>query len=319
MGSRPCKSAPRTLQLQAAQQQRTRMTHALASMPTASGRRVRAFHAWPILSPSSNPLATTACVERCCQQVQHQPLCSHQLLLLCPLLHAAGWKALLRLASQAALVVTEDMPVPPDADWLQARRGWLCSSYVQRALCARSGPSADASALLLPPTSPPPPPPLLLQSACSLPSTGCIVQFLQALAEDLPATIPIAAVDTACVLPMRLVRKFHERAYTFRSATEAQRRQRLKTYAPPPAALLGPAAVAPAALQGLPPLPQGATEPGQLGWQPLELAGIPALHLQQRLRQVLQACPALDHSVPGVGHLPGGSMAGYVRWEAFRK
>jgi hypothetical protein len=37
------------------------------------------------------------------------------------LCHAAGWRALVRLASQAALVVTEDLPVPPDSDWLQVR------------------------------------------------------------------------------------------------------------------------------------------------------------------------------------------------------
>lgn len=142
---------------------------------------------------------------------------------------------------------------------------------------------------------------------------------MQALAEDLPAAVRIAAVDTACVLPMRLVRKLHERAYSFRSATEAQRRQRLKTYAPPPGTLLGPTAVAPAALGSLPPLPPGLLAPEQLGWHPLELVSVPALHLQQRLRQVLQACRGIDDSVPGVGHLPGGSVAGYARWEAFRK
>lgn len=110
---------------------------------------------------------------------------------------------------------------------------------------------------------------------------------------------------------MRFVRKCHERAFSFRSATEAQRRQRLKTYAPPPAALLGPAAVAPAQLQGLPPLPPQLGAPEQLGWQPLELP--------QSLRQVLQTCGGIDQSVPGVSHLPGGSAAGYARWEAFRK
>ena len=32
-----------------------------------------------------------------------------------------GWDALLSVASRAAVVVTEDMPVPPDAQWLQVR------------------------------------------------------------------------------------------------------------------------------------------------------------------------------------------------------
>jgi hypothetical protein len=31
-----------------------------------------------------------------------------------------GWQALLQLASGAALVVSEDMPVPPDSTWLSA-------------------------------------------------------------------------------------------------------------------------------------------------------------------------------------------------------
>lgn len=64
---------------------------------------------------------------------------------------AAGWQALVRLASSAALVVTEDMPVPPDAD------------------------------------------------------------ALQALAAALPPGVQVVAVDAACLLPMRLVRKCYEK------------------------------------------------------------------------------------------------------------
>ena len=56
-----------------------------------------------------------------------------------------------------------------------------------------------------------------------------------------------------------------------------------------------------------------------LGWQPLELAGIPQSQLHQRLAALLRGCPGLDHSVPSVSHLPGGSSAGYARWEQFRK
>ena len=224
---------------------------------------------------------------------------------------AAGWRALVRLASRAALVVTEDMPVPPDADWLQVGPfqllGCLPDVLQTRRVLKQRGIAHHCAALggCRRPDAPPP------HAAGSYP--------LQALAADLPAAIPMAAVDTACVLPMRLVRKYHERAFSFRSATEAQRRQRLKLYSPPPAAPLGPAAVTPAQLQGLPPLPPQLGAPEQLGWQPLELAGVPALQLQQRLRQVLHACRGVDHSVPGVAHLPGGSAAGYARWEAFRK
>jgi hypothetical protein len=68
-----------------------------------------------------------------------------------PAQRAAGWRALVRLASRAAAVVTEDMPVPPDAD------------------------------------------------------------ALQGLAAALPPGVQLAAVDAACLLPMRLVRKCHEK------------------------------------------------------------------------------------------------------------
>lgn len=40
-----------------------------------------------------------------------------------------GWDALCSLASRAAVVVTEDMPVPPDAQWLQVL---LCYSVLKQ-------------------------------------------------------------------------------------------------------------------------------------------------------------------------------------------
>jgi hypothetical protein len=72
-------------------------------------------------------------------------------------------------------------------------------------------------------------------------------------------------------------------------------------------------------LSGLPPLPPHLAEPGWLGWEPLDLAALPPLQLHQHLVQLLQRCPGLDHSVPAVTHLVGGSSAGYSRWERFRK
>lgn len=68
-----------------------------------------------------------------------------------PLLSAAGWRALVRLASGAAVVITEDMPVPPHSGWLLA------------------------------------------------------------LSAALPPSVHLAAVDAACVLPLRLVRSCHEK------------------------------------------------------------------------------------------------------------
>ncbi len=113
------------------------------------------------------------------------------------------------------------------------------------------------------------------------------------------------------------------RAYSFRSATEAQRRQRIACMyqlAPgtPP---VGPAALAPppAALAGLPALPPELLSREGLGWEPLDLASMPPPQLAQQLDALLARCAGIDHSVPGVAHMPGGSAAGYVRWEAFRK
>lgn len=112
------------------------------------------------------------------------------------------------------------------------------------------------------------------------------------------------------------------RAYAFRSATEAQRKQRItRTYQLAPGAPpVGPAALAPppAALASLPPLPPELLSKERLGWAPLELAGVPPPHLAPQLAALLSRC-AIDHSVPSVAHMPGGSAAGYARWEAFRK
>lgn len=40
----------------------------------------------------------------------------------------------------------------------------------------------------------------------------------QALAEQLPELVPLVAVDTACALPMRLVKKCHEKWGSARSS-----------------------------------------------------------------------------------------------------
>jgi hypothetical protein len=77
------------------------------------------------------------------------------------LANSSGWRSLMALASRAALVVTEDMPVAPEAVWVPA-----------------------------------------------------------AAAEVAASGVPVWAVDTACVVPMRLTQRGYERAAGFRSATE---------------------------------------------------------------------------------------------------
>jgi hypothetical protein len=53
--------------------------------------------------------------------------------------------------------------------------------------------------------------------------------LLQRLAADLPANVAFWGVDTACIVPMRLFKKPHEKAWAFRSAAEKLRGERLRT------------------------------------------------------------------------------------------
>lgn len=163
---------------------------------------------------------------------------------------------------------------------------------------------------------------------------------MEQLRAQLDPAVPLWAVDTACVVPMRLTKKAYERAGPYRSSTEGLRRLRARALYRPtgPAAAPVPPAASPAAAAS-----PGAscntasidcnvggsssgssaaassssghqpaiTIPPGLGWQPFDLttADIPAL---------VAAWPGLDHSVPGVAHVMGGSRAGYARWEAWK-
>ena len=101
----------------------------------------------------------------------------------------------------------------------------------------------------------------------------------------------VAAVDTACVVPMKLVGRAHDRAYAFEKATAKLRRERVPrvwTETEP-------------RHRGMPDLP----------FQPVDTAtmDIPAL---------VASC-AIDHGVGPVSETPGGSVAGYARFHAFLK
>ncbi len=103
---------------------------------------------------------------------------------------------------------------------------------------------------------------------------------------------PLWCVDTACIVPMRLTERACERAFEFRRATEPLRAARLsRPWKDAPAN--GPAFV-----------------PEDLPFEPIDLetASIPDL---------VAACE-IDHAVGPVPHTPGGSVAGYRRWETFR-
>ena len=104
---------------------------------------------------------------------------------------------------------------------------------------------------------------------------------------------PIIAVDTACVVPMQLVGKAHERAFAFRNATRKLYAERLHRL--------------PDALK---PIIESYV-PQDLPFDPIDLqaADIP---------QLVSECD-IDHAIGPVPHTVGGSSAGYARWEAFKR
>jgi photolyase PhrII len=110
--------------------------------------------------------------------------------------------------------------------------------------------------------------------------------WTQALAEH----ALVAAVDTACVVPMKLVGRAYDRAFAFERATKALRAGRLD--APW-------VDVEPAFAMRFPELPFASVDP--------ETMDVPEL----------VAIAAIDHSVGPVAHTRGGSVAGYSRFDAF--
>ena len=141
----------------------------------------------------------------------------------------------------------------------------------------------------------------------SSPLTGLAAEAALVVTEDFPAPpfpswtsrladriqAPVWAVDTACVVPMQLVGRAHARAYAFRSAIRDELEARL-----------------------------------QLPWSTVEAEPPPfdrsALNFedtdlyQTEVADLVARC-TIDHTVGPVAHTPGGSVAGYARWKAFRK
>ncbi|HJL16337.1 MAG TPA: FAD-dependent oxidoreductase [Sandaracinaceae bacterium LLY-WYZ-13_1] len=115
-----------------------------------------------------------------------------------------------------------------------------------------------------------------------------LARWTAALAER--AKVPVLRVDTACVAPMRLTAKAPGRAFAFRRATADAWETRLA--APWPEADDPAEAFVP-----------------ELPFEPVDLdeASVPDL---------VAAC-AIDHAVGPVPHTPGGTEAGYRRWDAF--
>ncbi|QDV26432.1 FAD-dependent oxidoreductase [Aureliella helgolandensis] len=100
----------------------------------------------------------------------------------------------------------------------------------------------------------------------------------------------VVLVDTACVVPTRLVGKAHDRAFTFRDATRELYRSRISQ-------------VWPASNISVP-------RDSQIPFESLQLANL-------SLAKLVSECE-IDHSIGPVPDTRGGFSAGYARWQAFR-
>jgi photolyase PhrII len=100
-------------------------------------------------------------------------------------------------------------------------------------------------------------------------------------------------VDTACIVPMRLVGKSHDRAFAFRNATQKLYEQRVS------------AVPSECELETPPP------HPLNLPFEPVNLQ-------TTDIASLVSQCE-IDHSIGPVPHTPGGSTAGYQRWQDFKQ
>ncbi len=100
------------------------------------------------------------------------------------------------------------------------------------------------------------------------------------------------AVDTACILPMQLVKKSYGRAYQFRKDTWHRFEKRLFTR------------FESLALEAAP-------YNGTVNFDAIDLA-------QAEIADLCARSP-IDHTVGPVSHTRGGSLAGYQRWEKFKR
>lgn len=114
-------------------------------------------------------------------------------------------------------------------------------------------------------------------------------RWTAALARQTPA--PVWALDAFCIVPMRSVRRGCERAFQFRDLTQTEFERRIDE----PWTNIRPS------------VPY---YDGDLGFAALDLE-------QADLAELCARC-TIDHSIGPVPHTPGGSAAGYARWQRFR-
>lgn len=106
------------------------------------------------------------------------------------------------------------------------------------------------------------------------------------------STTPIVAVDSSCVVPMTLVGRAYDRAFSFRDATSKLYAERVPREWPK--------------LDSLP-----SYYDGVIPFEPLRLEG-------RSVHELLHQCD-IDHSIGPVADTTGGSRSGYERWEEFKR
>lgn len=115
--------------------------------------------------------------------------------------------------------------------------------------------------------------------------------FLESLSRK--TSTPILAVDTACVVPMRLVGRAYDRAFAYRDATAKLLNQRISA-----------------------PYVEADCDARPLQISESEFASIDLQNAD--LSDLISTCD-IDHSIPPVSHTIGGLVAGQQRWQDFER
>ncbi|MFG0268081.1 MAG: NAD(P)-binding protein, partial [Rhodopirellula sp. JB055] len=118
---------------------------------------------------------------------------------------------------------------------------------------------------------------------------ACWVERLRSL-----VTTPIMLVDTTCVVPSQSIPTVPTRAFEFRRLIQDALADRVER-----------------PYEELPADVQPAEFTGQLGFEPIDFQDV-------RLADLIRHCK-IDHSVGPVADTPGGTRAGYARWDRFRE
>ena len=104
---------------------------------------------------------------------------------------------------------------------------------------------------------------------------------------------PVLAVDTACVVPMRIVDRAYDRAFAYERATKRLYAERISR----PAVEVDATA--------------GRYVPDNLPFEPIDFSVV-------EIGELVSSCE-IDHAIGPVPHTPGGTRAGYARWEEFKQ